>query len=143
MGATGIIQNPKDVLTKEQLERFEKAKKTYDAPVLIVTPEEEAAKKEKTRSTKKVTWSFAAENVRDFAFATSRKFIWDAQAVKIGSKTPLAQSLYPKEKEIHFGRRNLPRLFAMRSSCILPGLLSIHIRLPILFIRRRRAWSIR
>ena len=96
VGATGTIQNPKEVLTKEQQERFEKAKKTFDQPVMIVTPEE-AAKKEKTKSTKKSTWVFAAENVRDFAFATSRKFIWDAQSVKVGTKTPLAQSLYPKE----------------------------------------------
>jgi len=96
VGATGEIQNAKEVLTKEQLERFEKAKKTFDKPVFIVT-EEEAKKKEKTRSTKKSTWEFYAENVRDFAFASSRKFIWDAQAVKLNDKTPLAMSLYPKE----------------------------------------------
>lgn len=96
VGASGWLQNPKDVLTKEQLERFERARKTFDAPVFIVT-EEEARKKEKERSRKKNTWDFYAENVRDFAFATSRKFIWDAIAVKVGDKTPLAQSLYPKE----------------------------------------------
>ena len=96
VGASGMLQNPKEVLTKEQIERFEKAKKTFDAPVFIVT-EEEAKKKEKERSKKKSTWDFYAENVRDFAFATSRKFIWDAMAVKVGDKTPLAQSLYPKE----------------------------------------------
>lgn len=96
VGASGWLQNPKDVLTKEQIERFERARKTFDAPVFIVT-EEEARKKEKERSRKKNTWDFYAENVRDFAFATSRKFIWDAMAVKVGDKTPLAQSLYPKE----------------------------------------------
>lgn len=96
VGASGWLQNPKDVLTKEQIERFERARKTFDAPVFIVT-EEEARKKEKERSRKKSTWDFYAENVRDFAFATSRKFIWDAMAVKVGDKTPLAQSLYPKE----------------------------------------------
>ncbi|MCW5912701.1 MAG: M1 family metallopeptidase [Cyclobacteriaceae bacterium] len=96
VGATGWLQNPKDVLTKEQIERFEKAQKTFDAPVFIVT-ESEARKKEKERSKKKSTWEFYAENVRDFSFASSRKFIWDAQAVKVGDKTPLAQSLYPKE----------------------------------------------
>ncbi|MBX2897494.1 MAG: M1 family metallopeptidase [Cyclobacteriaceae bacterium] len=96
VGATGMLQNPKDVLTKEQIERFEKAKTTFDAPVFIVT-EDEARKKEKVRSKKKSTWDFYAENVRDFAFATSRKFIWDAMAVKVGNKTPLAQSLYSKE----------------------------------------------
>jgi hypothetical protein len=64
--------------------------------VIIVT-QDEAVQKEKTRSKEKKTWEFHAENVRDFAFATSRKFIWDAQGVKIGSKNPLAMSFYPKE----------------------------------------------
>jgi hypothetical protein len=96
VGATGTIQNPKDVLSKEQFERYEKAKQSYDKQVFIVT-ESEAKQKEKTKSTKKVTWEFHADNVRDFAFAHSRKFIWDAQAVKLGDKTVLAQSLYPKE----------------------------------------------
>jgi hypothetical protein len=96
VGASGMLQNPKDVLTKQQIERFEKAKKTFDAPVFIVT-EDEAKKAEKSRSNKKSTWDFYAENVRDFAFAASRKFIWDAMAVKVGDKTPLAQSLYSKE----------------------------------------------
>jgi len=96
VGATGTIQNTKDVLTKEQLERYERAKTTFDKPVFIVT-KEEAAQKEKARSTKKTTWEFHADNVRDFAFASSRKFIWDAMAVKLNDKTPLAMSLYPKE----------------------------------------------
>jgi hypothetical protein len=96
IGASGALQNPKEVLTKEQQDRFETLKKTFDKPVFIVTAQE-AALKEKTRSTKKSTWEFYAENVRDFAFAHSRKFIWDGMAVKIGDKTPLAMSLYPKE----------------------------------------------
>ena len=96
VGATGWLQNPEEVLTKEQQERFQKARKTFDKPLFIVT-EKEARQKEKSRSATKSTWEFHAENVRDFAFASSRKFIWDAMAVKIGDKTPLAQSLYPKE----------------------------------------------
>jgi hypothetical protein len=96
VGASGWLQNPKDVLSKEQLDRFEKARKTFDQPVFIVT-EEEAKKKEKERSKKKSTWEFFAENVRDFAFSSSRKYVWDAMAVKNGNNTPLAQSLYPKE----------------------------------------------
>ncbi|MGC1240862.1 MAG: M1 family metallopeptidase [Chryseosolibacter sp.] len=96
VGATGWLQNPEEVLTGEQVQRFQKAQKTFDKPVFIVT-EREARQKEKSRSGKKSTWEFHAEDVRDFAFASSRKFIWDAMAVKIGDKTPLAQSLYPKE----------------------------------------------
>jgi len=96
VGATGWLQNPKEVLSKQQQDKFELARKTFDKPVIIVS-EEEARKKEKERSTKKSTWEFHAENVRDFAWVSSRKFIWDAMAVKVGDKTPLAQSLYPKE----------------------------------------------
>lgn len=105
VGASGSLQNAKAVLTPTQFERFEKAKKTFDQPVLIVT-QDEAVAKEKERSTKKSTWEFYAENVRDFAFATSRKFIWDAMAVKIGDKTPLAESLYPKEGNPLWGKES-------------------------------------
>jgi len=96
VGATGTLKNPTEVLSKTEVERFERAKNTYDKPVIIVT-EAEATAKEKSRSAEKKTWVYHAENVRDFAFCSSRKFIWDAQAVKIGSKSPLAMSYYPKE----------------------------------------------
>lgn len=96
VAASGVLQNPREVLSKTELERFEKAKTSFNKPVFIVT-EKEAIEKEKKRSKEKKTWIFHAENVRDFAFASSRKFIWDAQAVKIGDKTPLAMSFYPKE----------------------------------------------
>lgn len=96
VGATGTLQNPQQVLSKTEQERFELAKKTYDKPVIIVN-QSEAVAKEKGKSKEKKTWEFHAENVRDFAFATSRKFIWDAMAVKVGNYTPLAMSFYPKE----------------------------------------------
>lgn len=96
VAATGSLQNAAEVLSKTELERFERAKTTFDKPVVIVT-QAEAAQKEKNKSREKKTWEFVAQNVRDFAFATSRKFIWDAMAVRIGDKTPLAMSFYPKE----------------------------------------------
>jgi hypothetical protein len=96
VAATGTLRNPADVLTKTEQDRFAKAKTSFDKPVIIVT-QQEAVKKEKTKSAATKTWEFHAGNVRDFAFASSRKFIWDAQAVKIGDKTPLAMSFYPKE----------------------------------------------
>lgn len=96
VAATGMVQNPQEVLTPEQQARFEQAKKSFDKPVIIAT-QAEAVEREKSKSTQKKTWKFKADNVRDFAFATSRKFIWDAQAVKVGDKTPLAMSYYPKE----------------------------------------------
>lgn len=96
MEASGVLQNEKDVLTKEQRNRYEKARKTFDNPVMIVT-QAEAEENEKGRSTKMKTWHFKADMVRDFAFATSRKYIWDAMAVNINGKTVMATSLYPKE----------------------------------------------
>jgi hypothetical protein len=96
MAGTGMVQNLKEVLTADQYARFEKAKTSFDKPVVICT-QAEAVQREKSKSKEKKTWRFKAENVRDFAFATSRKMIWDAQAVKVGDKTPLAMSYYPKE----------------------------------------------
>ncbi|RAV28617.1 M1 family metallopeptidase [Sinomicrobium soli] len=96
MDATGTLQNRKDVYSKAMIQRYEKAAKSFDRPVVIAT-QEEAEVREKGFSDKKSTWKFKAENVRDFAFATSRKFILDAMAVAIGGKTVMAQSLYPRE----------------------------------------------
>tara|TARA_B100001063_G_scaffold246495_1_gene285938 strand:+ start:13313 stop:15619 length:2307 start_codon:yes stop_codon:yes gene_type:complete len=94
--ATGQLQNPKDVLSREELKRYRQAQTSFDKPVIIVT-EEEAIAREKSFSKKKKTWEFKAENVRDFGFATSRKFIWEMMAVKLGGKNVMAVSLYPKE----------------------------------------------
>jgi hypothetical protein len=96
VAGTGMVQNLKEVLTPEQYTRFEQANTSFDKPVIICT-QQEAIQREKTKSKQKKTWKFKADNVRDFAFATSRKFIWDAQAVKIAEKTTLAMSYYPKE----------------------------------------------
>ena len=94
--ATGELQNEKDVLTKTQRNRFDKARTSYKDPVFIVT-QAEAEKNEKGRSKKTKTWHFNAKNVRDYAFASSRKYIWDAMAVNINGKNIMAVSLYPKE----------------------------------------------
>lgn len=95
VGATGWLQNPKEVLTEKQQQRFEQAQHS-DNIVFIVT-EKEAKKNEKSKASDTKTWKFKAENVRDFAFTSSRKYIWDAVAVKLKSHTPLAMSFYPKE----------------------------------------------
>jgi len=97
VAATGTLQNPEQVLTKAQRERLKEAKKEREEPVIIVS-EEEARKNEKDKSSKKKTWKFAAENVRDFAFASSRKFIWDAMGVEQSDgSVVMAMSMYPKE----------------------------------------------
>ncbi|SHF66923.1 Peptidase family M1 [Arenibacter palladensis] len=96
LDGTGELQNMKEVFSKEMISRYEKAKKSYDKPVIIVS-QAEAEAAEKGFSDKKKTWKLKAENVRDFGFATSRKFIYDMQAVKIGNKDVMAISMYPKE----------------------------------------------
>jgi Peptidase family M1 domain len=96
MEATGELLNPAEVFSAEQMKRYELAKKSFDNPVVIVT-QKEAEAAEKGFSTQKKTWKFSAKNVRDFGIATSRKFIFDAMAVKLGEKTVMATSVYPKE----------------------------------------------
>ncbi|MGI9547883.1 MAG: M1 family metallopeptidase, partial [Flavobacteriaceae bacterium] len=96
LDATGVLLNRKEVFSKEMLKRFGQAEKSFEEPVMIVT-QDEAIVAERSSSDNKQTWKFKADNVRDFGFATSRKFIWDMMAVKIGNKNVMAVSLYPKE----------------------------------------------
>ena len=96
--ATGVLQNPNAVLTREQMDRLDSATDS-DVPVFVITPEEAEAN-EPSRSRERKTWVFAAENVRDFAWASSRKFIWDALEVDQPEGDPvLCMSFYPKEGE--------------------------------------------
>jgi hypothetical protein len=95
VASTGELQNPDAVLTPAQRDRLKQAR-TADKPVVIVT-QAEAEAKEKTRASGSKTWHFRAKNVRDFAFASSRKFIWDAQGYKKDGTNVLAMSYYPKE----------------------------------------------
>lgn len=94
--ATGDLLNRSEVFTAEQLKRYQLAEKTFDKPVIVVT-QAEAEAAEKGFSDKKKTWKFKATNVRDFGISTSRKFIYDAMAVKLETRTAMAISLYPKE----------------------------------------------
>jgi len=96
IAATGSLENESQVLNSIQLERLQSARASFDAPVVIIT-EEEAVLNEGSRSDQTKTWHYKADNVRDFAWVSSRKFIWDAQAVQLDQKTTMAMSLYPKE----------------------------------------------
>lgn len=96
LDATGELQNRKDIFSKDMMNRYEAAQKSFDKPVIIVT-QAEAEAASKGFSTAKKTWKFKAENVRDYAFATSRRYIWDMMAVKMGNRSVMAVSLYPPE----------------------------------------------
>lgn len=97
VASTGVLQNPQEVLTDAQQERLKEAAGS-ETPMFIVTPEE-AKENEASKADGKKTWVFKADNVRDFAFATSRKFIWDAMGVELSGKNVMAMSYYPNEGE--------------------------------------------
>ncbi|PRY89771.1 M1 family metallopeptidase [Mongoliibacter ruber] len=96
VGSTGVLQNADEVLSATEMDRWNKAKTTFDKPVIIRT-QAEAERLEKQKAKDKKTWVFHAENVRDFAWTSSRKFIWDAMAVKQGGNNVMAMSYYAKE----------------------------------------------
>ncbi|MBW3467422.1 M1 family metallopeptidase [Arthrospiribacter ruber] len=96
VGSTGVLQNPEEVLSATELDRWNRAKTSFDNPVIIRT-QAEAERLEKQKARDKKTWVFHAENVRDFAWTSSRKFIWDAMAVKQGGNDVMAMSYYAKE----------------------------------------------
>ena len=102
VAATGTLQNEGEVLSAQQRGRLQNARKA-GSPVLIVN-EPEARNSEKTKSSARKKWKFAATNVRDFAFASSRKFIWDAMNVTVEGKNVLAASFYPKEGNPLWGK---------------------------------------
>jgi hypothetical protein len=98
VAATGVCQNLPEVLSSEQLSRWKKAINS-DEPIEVVSRAEALAREQQPDYTGRKTWHFKAENVRDFAWGSSRKFIWDAMGTSIeGRKTPvMAMSYYPKE----------------------------------------------
>ncbi|MBB5397613.1 M1 family metallopeptidase [Mucilaginibacter sp. AK015] len=95
VGGTGECINYSAVLSPARLARYNKAK-TSATPVEIVNLAEAKAA-EKAPSTAKKTWVFVANNVRDFAWGSSRKFIWDGMGAKVGGKNVMCMSYYGKE----------------------------------------------
>ena len=108
VAATGELQNAEEVLSPAQLERYNAAKEPGDQR-FIVTPEE-ATENQATKASGEKTWRFRAENVRDVAFASSRKFIWDAQTVVNGGRNVMAMSFYPNAAEPLWSKYSTPSI---------------------------------
>ena len=96
LDGTGVLENRKKIFSSEEYKRWEQASESFDKPVVVIT-QDEATAKESSFSNRTKTWHFVADNVRDFGFASSRKFIYDAMAVNINGKKVMAISMYPKE----------------------------------------------
>jgi len=95
IGATGECQNYQQVLSPAQFARWQTAQNVKE-PIEIVTLNEAKAA-EKNKKSQKKTWIFKADNVRDFAWGSSRKFIWDAMPAYVEGKKVMCMSYYPKE----------------------------------------------
>jgi len=109
VAATGELQNPRAALTGEQRQRLGEARDSKE-PVYIVTPEEARDNQEEAASGTQ-TWRFTAERVRDFAFAASRKFIWQAQGVALGDgRTVMAMSYFPEEGSPLWDKYSVPAI---------------------------------
>jgi hypothetical protein len=96
VAATGTCSNYSEVLTAEQLARWQKAQKSGE-PIEVVTLEEAKKREQNPNKNGYKTWIYTAENVRDFAWGSSRKFVWDAMSVNQNGKPVMCMSYYPKE----------------------------------------------
>ncbi|WP_137681357.1 M1 family metallopeptidase [Aurantiacibacter suaedae] len=98
VASTGLLQNPDEVLSAAQRQRLDQAR-TASEPVMVVT-QAEAEANERSGASGTKTWRFEAQNVRDFSWASSRKFLWDAQGHQqpgAENETVMAMSFWPKE----------------------------------------------
>ncbi|MBK8451501.1 MAG: M1 family metallopeptidase [Saprospiraceae bacterium] len=95
IAATGQCENYKNVLTKAQYSRWQQAQKSKEVLEIVTLDEAKAAEAKKSKETK--TWIYKAVNVRDFAWGSSRKFIWDAMPINVDGKQVMCMSYYAKE----------------------------------------------
>ena len=126
VAASGECQNYNQVLTSDQKKRMKDAENST-TPVIIVT-QDEAIANEKNKPTGKKTWVYKADNVRDFAFASSRKFIWDAMKTDVygNGRKIWSMSYYPKE-----GNPLWEQYSTRRGGAHASFLRQAHIRVPL------------
>lgn len=95
---SGELQNPKEVLTAQQLQRYNQAKESDKT--IIIRGKDEITKAKAPPGKSTLTWNFKISNSRDFAWAASRSFIWDAAKINLpDGKKGLAMSVYPVESD--------------------------------------------
>lgn len=95
VGATGECQNYKEVLTPAQYQRWQQAQNSKE-PVEVVNLDE-AKKAIQGHAGKTSTWVYEAQNVRDFAWVSSRRLVWDALATNVEGNKVMAMSYYGPE----------------------------------------------
>jgi len=97
VGGSGVLQNPKEVLTQKEINRLNKAKKS-DKTVSIIQADEVGNKDTRPVDHGTLTWHFKMKNSRDVSWAASRAFTWDGARVNLPSgRKAIAMSMYPEE----------------------------------------------
>ena len=103
VSATGLLQNPDQVLTTTARERLSKVLES-DAEVTIVGADEVGPGKS-TAEGDRLVWHYAAEQVNDFAWATAEKFVWKATRATIPGTGPIPiHMVYLPERAVQFER---------------------------------------
>jgi hypothetical protein len=98
--ATGVWQNPDEILTTEILSRYQQAR-TADDVVRIVTEADRARGGIAKATSGTHTFRYRAEHVPDFAFAASDTYLWDGSSVEVepGRRTAVAAVYHPSSKD--------------------------------------------
>jgi hypothetical protein len=103
VASTGVCSNYAEVLTPSQLARYNQSK-TALQPIEVITLAEAKLREKNPDTLNYKTWKYKAENVRDFAWGSSRKFVWDAIGINIENKPIMCMSYYPKEAYALYNR---------------------------------------
>ncbi|HEX9128616.1 MAG TPA: M1 family metallopeptidase [Gemmatimonadaceae bacterium] len=90
VGATGVLQNPTEVLTPTARERLSHVLESDSTRTIVSAAERGPGKSTATGTNRRLVWRFAADTVGDFAWATSNQFVWDASRATIPEKGPVA-----------------------------------------------------
>jgi hypothetical protein len=89
VGATGVLQNPTEVLTPTARERLSRVLSSDSVQTIVSVAERGPGKATTIGTNGRLVWHFAADTAGDFAWATSRQYVWDAGRARIPEKGPV------------------------------------------------------
>ena len=89
VGATGVLQNPTEVLTPTARERLARALQSDSTVRVVSAAERGPGKSTATGTNGRLVWRFVADTVGDFAWATANQFVWDAGRAMIPTRGPV------------------------------------------------------
>jgi len=84
--ATGTLENPEEVLTDQSRSRLAEAKRSGQLTSIVTRGDRGAGRATPSAANGTLTWHFRATNVRDFAWAASKDYLWDATGARVGDR---------------------------------------------------------